>query len=778
MSHWWDKLVSGPDLDKAKRERRRDYVERRERRDAMSSLENEGWTYYSSYKDERFIKVRKDKRFDERFENRVWMLFYSMGYTTMNADNTFDIPYDTHNDGLTKQIDVFAYDGETVLMIECKSAERPRTKKDFKTEIESIGYYSKHIAGVVRSHFGRGIKIKTIFATSNCIVGETDKARLKALGIEYFDEEAIDYYMELAQHLGPTSKYQLLGKLFANTKIDNMKETVPAIKGTMGRHTYYSFSIEPERLLKIGYVLHRSDANRAMMPTYQRIIKKNRLRQVREFVEDGGYFPNSIIISIEAPKKGLKFDIKPGSEDSIAQLGILHLPKKYCSAYIIDGQHRLYGYSGTDYARTNTIPVVAFENLDKEEQIRLFMDINENQKAVPKNLRNTLSADLLWSSDNYSDRRKALRLRIAELLGEDQASPLYGHVLVGENKKSAYRCVTMDSIERGLKAGKLLSVFDRDNHLQSMGLLDSEQPDNDYAFSKVSSYIYASFNYIKERLTAEWEQGESSSGILTNNSGVSALLRVFSDILEFLIDQNVITSGRAENAESIIQKAEPMLDALVEFYDTIDPQLRMEIKTQYGGSGPVHHWRYLQKAIHEKIAEFTPAGFTSWWADNSKQHNDEAEVKLRYIKATIVNKVHMFMDRTDSELPYSMRLSFNDRLFKENEARKDRGESAADMWELFSLRDCRTLALAQGSLWTDGLNALFTRPGQEGRKGGTKNEKTKWLEDMHSIEQGLMKPGYSVKQAEYEYICSIESWLKGENSQNQSAIDNVGNSGS
>ena len=39
------------------------------------------------------------------------------------------------------------------------------------------------------------------------------------------------------------------------------------------------------------------------------------------------------------------------------------------------------------YASTNTVPVVAFVDLERTEQIKLFMDINENQKAVPKSLR-------------------------------------------------------------------------------------------------------------------------------------------------------------------------------------------------------------------------------------------------------------------------------------------------------------------------------------------------------------------------------------------------------
>ena len=54
----------------------------------------------------------------------------------------------------------------------------------------------------------------------------------------------------------------------------------------MGGYTYYAFSIQPEILLKIGYVLHRSEANEGMMPTYQRIIKKSRLKSVHDFIEN------------------------------------------------------------------------------------------------------------------------------------------------------------------------------------------------------------------------------------------------------------------------------------------------------------------------------------------------------------------------------------------------------------------------------------------------------------------------------------------------------------
>lgn len=257
---------------------------------------------------------------------------------------------------------------------------------------------------------------------------ESDKDLMDECGIAHFDEKTIKYYEELVKHLGSSSRYQLLGSLFANKTIRGMDNRIPAIQGKMGGYTYYAFSIQPEILLKIGYVLHRSEANEGMMPTYQRIIKKARLKSVHEFIENKGFFPNSLLISVDTKKKRpMQFDLsdKQGS-DGVTKLGILHLPNEYRSAYIIDGQHRLYGYSDSKYAKTNSIPVVAFENMDQKEQVKLFMEINENQKAVSKNLRNTLNADLLWVSDNPIERREALRSRIAQDLGDKELRASYG----------------------------------------------------------------------------------------------------------------------------------------------------------------------------------------------------------------------------------------------------------------------------------------------------------------------------------------------------------------
>ena len=126
-------------------------------------------------------------------------------------------------------------------------------------------------------------------ATHNYIIKKKDLLALEKAGIVYFNDSVVEYYSNLSKHLGSCSRYQLLGSLFANQEIKNMENRIPAIQGKMGGYTYYSFSIEPEKLLKVGYVLHRNEANQNMMPTYQRIIKKARLKSVQMCIRDRYY---------------------------------------------------------------------------------------------------------------------------------------------------------------------------------------------------------------------------------------------------------------------------------------------------------------------------------------------------------------------------------------------------------------------------------------------------------------------------------------------------------
>ena len=78
--------------------------------------------------------------------------------------------------------------------------------------------------------------------------------------------------------------------MFKNELINNERIKVPALKGTMGGHDYYMLSIEPSKLLKIGFVLHRTKVNDSMAPTYQRLLVPSRLKGITKFIDDGVVF--------------------------------------------------------------------------------------------------------------------------------------------------------------------------------------------------------------------------------------------------------------------------------------------------------------------------------------------------------------------------------------------------------------------------------------------------------------------------------------------------------
>ena len=97
-------------------------------------------------------------------------------------------------------------------------------------------------------------KFKVIICTKNYAISKSDVALIDEQKYFYIDDDRLEYYINLNKHLGNASKYQLLGNLFSGQKIANLDEVIPAIQGKMGGLTYYSFSIEPEKLLKIGTI--------------------------------------------------------------------------------------------------------------------------------------------------------------------------------------------------------------------------------------------------------------------------------------------------------------------------------------------------------------------------------------------------------------------------------------------------------------------------------------------------------------------------------------------
>ena len=530
----FSKLVSQEDIGPVFRERKKDFVyetipcvDDEQKEQVRKEYEDNGWFFDRPYT--KSIKMKRPKEQHVLFENKVWLLFSNLKFEWLNRGADLALPYDKFTPPNTQQIDVFAKDDETAIYIECKSSKKKGTS-NLKEVLEAWKTKKSGIEDSINKIFPKQtLKKKFVLFTENLDLSDKDKERLENLGGVHFDETKLDYYSKMYAQIGQAAKYQLLAEIFAGTEIPELDNRIPAIQGKMGGHTYYSFSIEPQKLLKISYVLHRNKANENMMPTYQRIIKKKRLKDIREFLdnqENPGYFPNSVIINIDTDGKKLNWDnASPQVSNAISKIGILHLPKKFRSAYVIDGQHRLYGYSESKYRENNSIPVVAFVNLKRDEQVNLFMQINENQKAVPKTLRETLKSDLLWTSKDLREQIDALRSRVAIYLGEKNSAVFNDYMSIGEDHK----VITPTAISIGLKKSNFLGKVDKSKIIELGSFYNGNLDDT---LEKLYSFLNDSFKILIEKLPYDFSQGKDS--FLFVNKGVTASIMLFSDIVDYV----------------------------------------------------------------------------------------------------------------------------------------------------------------------------------------------------------------------------------------------------
>lgn len=329
--------------------------------EAIEEHEANGWQV--DRKLTRVTKVKREKEIGERLENRFWMLLFKLGYPEINEGRDFTILIERKGaEPLRKQIDVFGKDEETVIVAECKASEKLKPRS-LQKDIEEFANLKGPISHAVRKHYGTDVKLKFIwlFVTENIIWSGPDKERAVGENIRVITERELRYYLQIADHLGKAARYQFLAEFLKDQQIPELSgKAVPAIKGKLGGRFFYCFVTTPRHLLKISFVNHRSLNDPEGAPTYQRLVSRSRMRNIGEFIKGGGYFPNSLIINFT---RTIRFDKVMHDETADVTYGQLSLPDRYRSAWIIDGQHRLYGFSPIDdkFLDQNVI-VVAFES--------------------------------------------------------------------------------------------------------------------------------------------------------------------------------------------------------------------------------------------------------------------------------------------------------------------------------------------------------------------------------------------------------------------------------
>jgi DNA sulfur modification protein DndB len=619
----------------------------------VEGLLDEGWEEHGAPLKTK-TRMRRLKSHNVQFEDDIWCQLYRLGYRTLNVDETFELPFGSAPSE-KKQIDVVAINDDSILLVECKSSELPAKPPSYKTEFEALKLRLDGYKKSLDQTFGPGRRIKYIFATRKLRIGRdsSDIARLLETGSFYYNDNTYDYLNDLLKRYRDAAHYQFMGLIMKGQNINKERIEVPAIEGRMGDKTYYMFSIEPHVLLKIGFVLHRTRANESEMPTYQRLLIPNRLKGITKFIDGGGFFPNSAILNFNERDAKLEFQGQQRGKDSDSRTGVLKIPNAYAVAYIIDGQHRIYGYANSKYKESDTIPVVAFKNLDPADQLELFMQINENQKAVSPTLRITLEEDLYWNSNRLDSRLKALRSSVIRQLGGDRSGPLYGKISLGEDKAPLQAKPFADAL---LRCRLLPEARGNKFVEESTGgsLYDTSNADHKEEMLKARSRAVAFINVCYELAEESLKDDpEVLSRFILSNRGTYAFISLIGDLhlFETLNGELSIKS----TAEERLQAIEKYLLVLFKALSGMDED-ESEALAGKLGSGAEGTWlRVFQSYINAKFKDYDPPELQDWRERQDKalqNRGRELGTKIeRHMKKFVIAQLkELFDENWDIEI--------------------------------------------------------------------------------------------------------------------------------
>ena len=672
------------------------------------------------------VKMTRPKKAGPQFEDDIWCMFYKLGFRILNLDENLVIPWGPNSED-HHQIDVVAIGNDAIFVVECKAAETPKNRT-FKDELDVMTNYKEGVTKALKQIYGQEKKVRFILATRNYRIpdGSDDQARMANNRIFHLNENTYEYICNLIKSYKTSVIYQFYGLMFKDELINNDKISIPALQGTMGGQKYYLFSIEPSTLLKIGFILHRTRVNDSMAPTYQRLLVASRLKGITKFIDNGGYFPNSIIINFsgEVRKLQVLFESSVRSSDSRAKLGMLHIPNAYGIAYIIDGQHRLYGYAASKYKDTSTIPVVAFERMPSEDQLRIFMEINENQKAVSPSLRLDLEEDLYWNATRLDSKMKALRSSIIKELAGNANYVLYNKISVGEDGAM----LQFKPFDTALgKAGLIPSA----TQTQWQGDTDSciyntNDTDFDHAMKesrkKIAQFINGAYLKLEDNLSEE-----NKDSYLFSNRATYAIITLVGSLHRHLIKTDVI--DKSSSIPERIQALNPYMESLAESLNNLSDSDSALLKGALGQGADTFWLRFFQNLINLKFPEYCPDELLLWKETQDEDIQNEGrdlknEIKELLKKVVFIKLEEALGDKWENSISL-LKNECEGRIIRAIADNENDSVDNYDWKDWMEISDYKDLIDKYFTSYTEFADTFSINIGGESFK--TKKEKLAWI---------------------------------------------------
>jgi DGQHR domain-containing protein len=287
------------------------------------------------------------------------------------------------------------------------------------------------------------------------------------------------------------------------------------------QHGYelYLFYMRSDTLANLSYVTPRTKDN---PDEVQRILDPKRAKSIGEYIkEDTALLPNAIVVSLSNEVK----IVETGAPDAV----IVQFPDSAGKfAYVLDGQHRLGGFSYSDGVQFD-LPVVALYDANEHLRGKTFADINSKQVKVS----DTHLLELYYQIKELPSEESAT-MDIVHALASDADSPMCGKIKLRDDQKQTW--VSNKHMKQCIAP-----------HTESGGVLHSRTPAVQVQILK--EYLKG----VRDLYPAAW--GNNKEYLLTKPLGIEVVMSAFPAI-KHRCDLNC---GKQYTASNFRKMLEPIL---------------------------------------------------------------------------------------------------------------------------------------------------------------------------------------------------------------------------
>jgi len=421
-------------------------------------------------------------------------------------------------------------------------------------------------------------KIKRIFVDLAHNNGDINLASLKHILKEdnnhYIYKDDIDYFKNNFNTIGKVARNDFFNYIKLPRK--RLSRPIDAIKFYLDNIPAYSFIARVDELLETCYIQRRFNKDEG----YQRALDHSRILSISQDIKNRKIlaFPNSILVN--SVNKISNDTLKKSDCPSTTTI---QLPQSYCEFKVVDGQHRLLGFTRLNERtlKNSYLPVIAFEKMPSKEELKMFIDINSKQKKVDSNLVFLLKKEFPWTPN---DKEYYEKIAVLVALDLDKKGSLKNKIYFGTAKEiRKEKPVKLSSFVYILKNNGFIR---KNNPIWQKDHDDVDTPNKetrkvinsirkileDYKLYGKSFFLQLIGLRIIFRLIKVMEYNRFNQNITVNNEEIIEDLRKImnEDIFEEL--KNSYGEGGANNSANYL--CEKFIDQIPDKYSKLELNLR------------------------------------------------------------------------------------------------------------------------------------------------------------------------------------------------------------